>query len=1775
MNFVGRFADILPGDVVRDGASVRVDAAATHVPPGAIVVDDAQLLFAGDFKRSGVDLILSTGDREVVLPDYFKGEKRAALATPDGAHLTGDIVNALAGSVQLAQADGSASAAKVIGHVTKLTGTATAIRNGVAITLHQGDNVHQGDVVQSGSESTLGITFIDGTVFGLGANARMVLNEMVYDPNGTKNSALLSLVQGTISFVAGATAKHGDMKVDTPVATMGIRGTAVLVEIDFEIIDQLVVPAPERLAGPLAAKFQVLMEPDGTTGSYILFDKTTLTPLATVNRVGTQTVINALGNVSVSSAKLSNEAQKLITDVFALRFTDNSNPNTKLTNFTDSIVPTSTGPIKLADGTYIYPTVYVGVGLEQAPNSPNNGPGDRLDHIPGPPTVVASSGDFTERDGTNNPDLDTVTGTIHYADINVGDVPTASAKFSSFTYKVGDQDVTASLSDTQRAAIAAVDVPLKIVQDPAHKNSGVATWTYEVSDHDFDFLAEGETLTLTYIVRVDNNFAPHNEFTEVPVTVTVTGTNDAPVIAVDTSGEGGTGLHAIMERADTTGNSSDDTAGGSLAFRDVDLTDTHTVAQSAPGFVWLDSEGEPLSLSEQQMSALAAASTLTLTPQDSTGSGDGSVAFSYAAANSAFDFLAEGETLTVTYNVTVTDNHGVSSTQPVTVTVTGTNDAPVIAVDTSGEGGTGLHGITERADTTGDSSDDTAGGSLAFRDVDLTDTHTVTKSAPGFVWLDSEGEPLSLSEQQKSALADASTLTLTPQDSTGSGDGSVAFSYAAANSAFDFLAEGETLTVTYNVTITDNHGVSSTQPVTVTVTGTNDAPVAVADSDTGNIVEAGNDVYGDALPGVATTTGNVLTNDTDVDITDTHEVVGVAAGTEGGAPSGGVGAPIAGTYGSLVLNADGSWTYTLDNDNAATDALAQDQEVSDVFTYTESDGHGGTSTTTLTINITGTNDAPVANAPPSAAADTNAGPPVVEAGVTSGNTSAVGVDGASGNVLANDLDVDAGDTRTVQGVASGEVDGPLTGDVATTVAGLYGSVTVDADGTWTYTLDNSNAATQALTEGEHVSDVFTYTMRDTLGATSSATLVIDITGANDAPTLADVPAGTLTDTAASDSFSDLTGTLSGNDVDTGETASLHYAALDNGEAVTTAVAGDYGSLTVNESGSYVYVPDAAAINALPAGDYSDTFTVQTVDEHGATGTATLTVQVTGANDAPTLADVPAGTLTDTAASDSFSDLTGTLSGNDVDTGETASLHYAALDNGEAVTTAVAGDYGSLTVNESGSYVYVPDAAAINALPAGDYSDTFTVQTVDEHGATGTATLTVQVTGANDAPTLADVPAGTLTDTDVSDSFADLTGTLAGTDADSGETQSLQYAALDANGRPVTTVAGDYGSLTVNANGSYIYVANAAAINALPAGEYSDTFTVQTVDEHGAIGTATLTVQVTGANDAPTLADVPAGTLTDTAASDSFTDLMGTLAGTDADSGETQSLQYAALDSNGDPVTTAVVGDYGSLTVNANGSYVYVPNAAAINALPEGNQNDTFTVQVVDEHGATGTATLTVQVAGANDAPVINVNDLSVTYNENGTTTVSGLSVTDVDAAPDENFTVTATTDDPGSLVTPSSDTGPLAEINSTLQTGGTYDKADATSATDMVTVTVTDGHGATDAVNFVFSIAENPTSPVVLTGTEGRDVYVGTEQSEQFVFGAGSNHDTIMNFQTGQDSIDLSTVAAPNDLEVWYGQNVQPSSTNPDDTVITISATDTITLHNATVHQSDFVFFNV
>jgi hypothetical protein len=144
----------------------------------------------------------------------------------------------------LAQSNSPSSAAGLespIGKVTTVTGTAT-IEHTAAVVVQAnvgdgrlpakvGDFVYRGDAVQTASDSKISLIFSDGTAFNLSSNARMVLNEFVYDPKGSSNSTLFSLAQGQFTFVAGQVAKTGNMKFDTPVATMGIRGTTPRVEI--------------------------------------------------------------------------------------------------------------------------------------------------------------------------------------------------------------------------------------------------------------------------------------------------------------------------------------------------------------------------------------------------------------------------------------------------------------------------------------------------------------------------------------------------------------------------------------------------------------------------------------------------------------------------------------------------------------------------------------------------------------------------------------------------------------------------------------------------------------------------------------------------------------------------------------------------------------------------------------------------------------------------------------------------------------------------------------------------------------------------------------------------------------------------------------------------------------------------------------------------------------------------------------------------------------------------------------------------------------------------------------------------------------------------------------------------------------------------------------------------------------------------------------------------------------------------------------------------------
>src|SRR5690606_14804124 len=185
------------------------------------------------------------------------------------------------------------------------------------------------------------------------------------------------------------------------------------------------------------------------------------------------------------------------------------------------------------------------------------------------------------------------------------------------------------------------------------------------------------------------------------------------------------------------------------------------------------------------------------------------------------------------------------------------------------------------------------------------------------------------------------------------------------------------------------------------------------------------------------------------------------------------------------LNANGSYTYVVDNANPTVQALGNDDPLSESFTYTVRDPQGGTDTATLTITITGANDAPVAEG------ETNA---VTEAGVLpNGNTPTAGDPLATGNVLANDTDVE-NDSLSVSGLAGGS---QVLG--AFVKAGTYGVLTLNPDGGYGYVLNNLDPDTFGLRQGQSVEEAFTYTVSDGNGGTATATLTITVHGTNDRP----------------------------------------------------------------------------------------------------------------------------------------------------------------------------------------------------------------------------------------------------------------------------------------------------------------------------------------------------------------------------------------------------------------------------------------------------------------------------------------------------------------------------------------------------------------------------------------------------------------------------------------------------------------------------------------------------
>ncbi|WP_429165422.1 VCBS domain-containing protein, partial [Aeromonas dhakensis] len=556
-----------------------------------------------------------------------------------------------------------------------------------------------------------------------------------------------------------------------------------------------------------------------------------------------------------------------------------------------------------------------------------------------------------------------------------------------------------------------------------------------------------------------------------------------------------------------------------------------------------------------------------------------------------------------------------------------------------------------------------------------------------------------------------------------------AWTYNVDNSKVQYLGEGETKVETFTVASVDG----TTHTVTITITGVNDAAV-ITGTDTGGVTE-------DESNPTLTESGTLTV--TDVDGADEAKFVA------------GNGTPSAGALGSLTITEGGAWTYNVDNSKVQ--YLGEGETKVETFVVESVDG----TTHTVTITITGVNDSAVIG----------------------------GVD--SGNVVEDESNPTLTETGTLSVTdVDGADEAKFVSGNGTPSAGALGSLTIDADGNWTY--DVANGDVQYLGEGE--TKVETFTVASVDGTTHTVT--ITITGVNDSAVIGGVDSGNVVEDETNPTLTE-TGTLSVSDVDGADEARF---VAGNGVASTGAL----GSLSITEGGAWTYNVDNSKVQYLGEGETKvETFVVESVD--GTTHTVTITI--TGVNDSAVIGGVDSGNVVEDETNPTLTE-TGTLSVSDVDGADEARF---VAGNGVASTGAL----GSLSITETGAWTYNVDNSKVQYLGEGETKvETFTVASVD--GTTHTVTITI--TGVNDSAVIGGVDSGNVVEDETNPTLTE-TGTLSVTDVDGAD--EARFVA----GNGVAS-AGALGSLSITEGGAWTYNVDNSKVQYLGEGETKvETFVV--------------------------------------------------------------------------------------------------------------------------------------------------------------------------------------------------------------------------------------------------------------------------------------------------------------------------------------------------------------
>ncbi|WP_404325358.1 Ig-like domain-containing protein [Cobetia sp. UIB-001] len=724
--------------------------------------------------------------------------------------------------------------------------------------------------------------------------------------------------------------------------------------------------------------------------------------------------------------------------------------------------------------------------------------------------------------------------------------------------------------------------------------------------------------------------------------------------------------------------------------------------------------------------------------------------------------LNEGDTVSQSFVVELSDG----STTTVDILITGMPDAaPII----TGISGTDDNSVTE---ATGD----TVAGSFTVAATAGIATVTIAGAdadTPVDITNATEVDPVVIEGSE-------GTLSVTGYNAD---TGTVTYRYVEDGETEDH--SGGDITDSFAVVVTDITDASTTDSLDIAIVDT----VPTANADTGTIAEDTTDAL----------TGNVISgsgDSTDADAaadalgSDTPTLVtGVVTGTleDDDALAANVndttGTEIAGSYGTLTLNSDGSYSYVLDNGNAEVQSLNDDSDpLSDVFTYGITDADGDASRTTLTITVTGSTDA---------------APVITGISGTDDNS----VTEATGDTVTGSFTVAATagiDTVTVNGT---DITGASEADPVelTTDEGTLTVTGYDADSgevTYSYVEDGES---EDHTGGD-ITDSFTVVVTDITGQSTSDSL--DIAIVDTAPTANDDARSIDEDATALD------GNVISGDNDTTDTlgadaTSVTSVTPDGGSAsdVTAddaaVVEGTYGTLTLNSDGSYSYVLDTTspAVQSLNNGETEeDTFTYVITDADGDSDTATLTITVEGSTDGvPTITDI-SGDEADHSLTEATGDsVTGsftvaatagidtvTVNGTDITGATEADPVELTTDEGTLTVTGYDADSGEVT------YSYVEDGESEDHT-GGDITDSFTVVVTDITGQSTSDSLDIAIVDtaptANDDARSIDEDATAL-DGNVISGDNDTTDTL-GADATSVTSVTRRTAAVRPTSRPMT------------------------------------------------------------------------------------------------------------------------------------------------------------------------------------------------------------------------------------------------------------------------------------------------------------------------------------------------------------------------------------------------------